>query len=108
MPAAMRNIPTEGGKDHLHHVQRAEIANEQHCVIESKDVGHDEGRDGQTGGVEGRPHRRRFGDGGAGIGGQGHGRGDVGHNAEVEHEEVGSHQIHAHALHQDRGHKWWP
>ena len=65
-----------GGKDHLHHVQRAEIANEQHRVIESKDVGHDEGHDAELEGDKARLHGLAFGDGSPREGRDAHGSGE--------------------------------
>ena len=90
--------------NHHHNGGSALAELKEHHRAEGEDVGDDEGRDGKAGGIEGGLHRGRLGDGGAGIGGQGHGRSDVGHDAEVEHEKVGSHLGNADGgAHQDGG-----
>ena len=93
---------TEGGDDHTDHVDRVHIiTNEQHDGAVRKDVGNDKGGDGQTGGIERSLHGRRLGNGRASIGSQGHGGRNVGHDAEVEHEEVSGQDRQTH-LDQDR------
>ena len=69
--------------------EEGDIADEDHRIVISEDVGDDECRDRQTGGVERGLHRGRLGDGSTGISRERNGRRDVGDDAEVEHEHIG-------------------
>ena len=77
------------------------VADEDHRVVESEDVGDDERRDGETGRVEGGLHRGSLGDGGACVGSQRDGRGDIGDDTEVEDEHIRSQNVHTHAVDED-------
>ena len=78
----------QGGDAYERHLKHRRVALEEHDRVEGEDVGHDERRNGKLRGVDGGLHRLGLGNCAAGVGGQSHRRRDVGHDAEVEDEEV--------------------